>query len=440
MNPQEHAHLPTRRNLLLGAGALFAWPYVPKVWAASGRDPRFLVVVLRGGLDGLSAVMPVGDPQFAAIRSDFKLSPTHTPFRLDPLFSLNPAMPNLADLYAKREATLFHAVATPYRARSHFDAQQVLENGMTRASSGIDTGWLNRALSLIPKAKGIELRPTKALSVSATTPLILRGPAQVETWQPQTLPYAAADTLMRLQALYDDKDQALANALREGVQVDDFIASNPSMAAMGKQPLKGPNSFASAARAAASLMAPVTGPRIAVMNFDGWDTHSSQGPYEGRLAKNLASLDAGMAAIKEGLGASWAQTSVLIVTEFGRTVHVNGSSGTDHGTATVAFLVGGAVAGGRVIADWPSLKESALFEGRDLAPTTDLRAVMKGLLIDQFGFEEKVLSEKVFPGSEKAPGPSVVSGPSKEVATGCGGASRTRGGATLPTRSILTPT
>jgi uncharacterized protein (DUF1501 family) len=218
------------------------------------------------------------------------------------------------------------------------------------------------------------------------------------------MPYAAADTLMRLQALYDDKDQALANALREGVQVDDFIASDPSMAAMGKQPLKGPNSFASAARAAASLMAPVTGPRIAVMNFDGWDTHSSQGPYEGRLAKNLASLDAGMAAIKEGLGASWAQTSVLIVTEFGRTVHVNGSSGTDHGTATVAFLVGGAVAGGRVIADWPSLKESALFEGRDLAPTMDLRAVMKGLLIDQFGFEEKVLSEKVFPGSEKAPG------------------------------------
>lgn len=404
MNPQEHAHLPTRRNLLLGAGALFAWPYVPKVWAASGRDPRFLVVVLRGGLDGLSAVMPVGDPQFASIRSGFKLSPTHTPFRLDPLFSLNPAMPNLADLYAKREATLFHAVATPYRARSHFDAQEVLENGMTRSSSGVDTGWLNRALSLIPKAKGIELRPAKALSVSATTPLILRGPAQVETWQPQTLPYASADTLMRLQALYDDKDQALANALREGVQVDDFIASDPSMAAMGKQPLRGPNSFASAARAAASLMAPVTGPRIAVMNFDGWDTHSSQGPYEGRLARNLASLDAGIAAIKEGLGASWAQTSVLIVTEFGRTVHVNGSSGTDHGTATVAFLVGGAVAGGRVIADWPSLKESALFEGRDLAPTTDLRAVMKGLLIDQFGFEEKILSEKIFPGSEKAPG------------------------------------
>ena len=314
-----------RRRLLQAAGAtLFASPFVPRAWAAGSADQRLLVVILRGGLDGLGAIMPVGDPAFAALRADFQRPALANAPRLDGMFSLNPALTNLARLYGQKQALLFHAIATPYRSRSHFDAQEVLENGMPTSGTGIDTGWLNRALMEMQTAKGLQLKPRPSLAIAATAPLILRGAAPVESWQPQLLDYARTDTLERLTALYDARDPSLATALREGARVDAFLNDTPSMRGAQKQGPASVVGFPDAARSAARLMAAPDGPRIAVMNFDGWDTHMMESPYDGRLAKNLQALDLGIAALEQGLGGVWSNTAVLIVTEFGRTVHVNG--------------------------------------------------------------------------------------------------------------------
>lgn len=392
---------PSRRHLLKLAGAtLFASPHVPRAWAEGAADPRLLVIILRGGLDGLGAVMPLGDPAFAALRADFQSPALATAPRLDALFALNPVMGHLAGLYRRNQALLFHAIATPYRDRSHFDAQEVLENGMPKAGTGAQSGWLNRALGRMQAARGVRLAPRGALAVAATAPLILRGPAPVESWQPQVLDYAQADTLMRLEALYAARDPSLAAALREGARVDQFLNDTPATGRDARRRQAGSvGGFADAARSAARLMAAPDGPRIAAMNFEGWDTHMLQGPYDGRLAKNLQALDEGLAALEQGLGPAWAETSVLVVTEFGRTAHVNGSRGTDHGNGGIAMLVGGRVNGGRVAADWPGLAPAKLLDGRDLMPTADLRALLKGLLASQLGLDARVLDEEIFPGS-----------------------------------------
>jgi uncharacterized protein (DUF1501 family) len=157
--------------------------------------------------------------------------------------------------------------------------------------------------------------------------------------------------------------------------------------------------FAEAAGAAAKFLAQPDGPRIGALSFDGWDTHADEGAASGRLASLLGALDGAIAAVERGMGDAWNETVVAVVTEFGRTARINGTEGTDHGTATVALLAGGALKGGRVIADWPGVSEPALYEKRDLKPTTDLRAVLKGLLKDHVRVDEKALATAVFPGS-----------------------------------------
>jgi uncharacterized protein (DUF1501 family) len=157
--------------------------------------------------------------------------------------------------------------------------------------------------------------------------------------------------------------------------------------------------FAEAAGTAAKFLAQPDGPRVGALALDGWDTHYNEGIAQGRLAQLLGALDAALAAIKTGMGPAWRETVVAVVTEFGRTARINGTEGTDHGTATVALLAGGALKGGRVLADWPGLKGSALHENRDLKPTTDLRAVLKGVLKDHLRADDRALAENVFPGS-----------------------------------------
>lgn len=389
----------TRRGAIMTGASLFASPFIPKAWGNTSPDSRFLVIILRGGLDGLGTILPTGDPDFMRIRADFDSPHLADAHRLDGLFSLNPVLPNVARLYDRKEALFFHAIATPYRARSHFDAQEVLENGMPQSGTGTDTGWLNRGLSAMQPARGVKIAPRAALAVAATTPLILRGAAPVESWQPQVLSYAQADTVARLQSLYQARDMPLADALREGVRVDDFLNDAPLAGQARRMQAGTVGGFPAAASAAARLMAAPDGPRIAVMNFDGWDTHMMEAPYDGRLAKNLKALDGGIAALEKDLGPVWKDSAVLIVTEFGRTVHVNGSRGTDHGNGGIAMLLGGRVNGGRVVADWPGLSDKALFEGRDLMPTTDLRAVLKGLLAAQLDIGASTLADSIFPGS-----------------------------------------
>jgi len=394
-------HAPSRRELLLASGTLFAWAHLPKVALAEGRDPRLLVIVLRGALDGLAAVAPVGDPDWVSLRGDKALAlDGKTPARpLNSFFALNPAMPNLHRLYKAGAATIVHAAATPYRERSHFDGQDVLESGLARPGA-TDTGWLNRALATLQPAGRAGGRD--AFAVGPIAPLVVRGPAPVLSWTPRRLPPAGEDTMMRLLDLYRHTDPALARVLEERLGLA-TIARAGGMDGEQARPAAGPGQvrayFAESAGTAAKFLARPDGPRIGALAFDGWDTHADEGVMNGRLANLLGALDGALAAVETEMKEAWRQTVVAVVTEFGRTARINGTEGTDHGTATVALLAGGALKGGRVIADWPGLKVANLHDGRDLKPTIDLRAVLKGLLRDHLRVDEAALAAKVFPDS-----------------------------------------
>jgi len=392
------AHLtslvPSRRALLLGGASFAAWAHLPRfARAGDGRDPRLVVVILRGALDGLATVAPIADPDYAGLHGSIALTPDgpQAAAPLDSFFALHPAMPELARMYRAKQAAMIHAVATPYRDRSHFDGQDVLESGFA-GPGRVQSGWLNRALEALPRGE----RVMGGLAIGPTTPLVLRGAAPTLGWAPAALPQADDDTASRLVDLYRHRDPALALALSQGLQLEKV--------AFGDDIKRGPGTNNAAAmrmvaRGAAKLMAADDGPRIAALAFDGWDTHANEGGPVGRLAQLLGGLDGALAEFESGLGAGWRDTVMVVATEFGRTARINGTEGTDHGTATVALLLGGAVQGGRVIADWPGLKPASLYQDRDLAPTTDLRAVIKGVLQDHLGLSERVLANTVFPDS-----------------------------------------
>jgi uncharacterized protein (DUF1501 family) len=390
--------ITSRRGLLLGGASFAAWAYLPKfARAADGRDPRLIVVILRGALDGLATVAPVGDPDYAGLHGSIALTPEgpHAAVMLDSFFALHPSMPEFARMYKDKQAAIVHAVSTPYRDRSHFDGQDVLESGFA-GPGRVQSGWLNRALEALPKGD----RVMSGLAVGPTTPLVLRGAAPTVGWAPVALPQADDDTAMRLVELYSHRDPALGTALSQGLQLE--------KAALGDdmKPKPGAGGPAAAmrqvARGAAKLMAADDGPRIAALTFDGWDTHANEGGPIGRLALLLSGLDGALAEFQSGLGEGWRDTAIVVATEFGRTARINGTEGTDHGTGTIALLAGGAIKGGRVISDWPTLKPASLYEGRDLAPTTDLRTVIKGVLADHLGINERALAQTVFPDSAAA--------------------------------------
>ena len=396
MNHRESGRLlvTTRRALLLGGASFAAWAYLPKfARAADGRDPRLIVVILRGALDGLATVAPIGDPDYVALHGSIALSADgpHAATMLDSFFALHPSMPEFARMYRENKAAVIHAVSTPYRDRSHFDGQDVLESGYA-GPGRVQSGWLNRALEVLPKGE----RVTRALAVGPTTPLVLRGAAPTVGWAPVALPQADDDTAARLVDLYRHRDPALGVALSQGLQLEK-VALGDDM-----RPKPGINNMRVVARGAAKVMAADDGPRIAALAFDGWDTHANEGGPVGRLAQLLSGLDGALAEFESGLSGRWRDTVVVVATEFGRTVRINGTEGTDHGTGTIALLAGGAVKGGRVIANWPTLKPASLYEGRDLAPTTDLRAVIKGVLSDHLGISENALASSVFPDSAMA--------------------------------------
>src|SRR6188472_27333 len=400
-------HATTRRELLGGAGVLFAWPFLPKLARAEGRDPRMLTIILRGALDGLAAVAPVGDPDWVKLRGDkaFALDGKTPALPLNDFFALNPAMPNFLRMYKAGHATVVHATATSYRERSHFDGQDVLESGLPNPGRA-DTGWLNRALGgLEPEARVRHDR--RAFAVGPVTPLVVRGPTPVMSWTPARIQPASEDTMARLIDLYHHTDVELARAL-EGRRDLSILARSGDATVMAPTegrtlpqgfPAQVRAFFADAAGTAAKFLAREDGPRIGALAFNGWDTHVDEGADSGRLATLLGALDGALAAVEKNMGDVWPETVGTVVTEFGRTARINGTNGTDHGTGTVALLAGGALKGGRVIADWPGLKNTNLYEGRDLAATTDLRAVLKGLLKDHLRVNDQALAASVFPGS-----------------------------------------
>jgi uncharacterized protein (DUF1501 family) len=413
----EHDHL-SRRHLLAGTASLALWSLLPRAAIAGTRDPRFLTVILRGAVDGLALAAPVGDPAYAGLRGKLALprDGAGAGLPLDGFFALNSAMPYLHGLYQKREALILHAVATSYRARSHFDGQDVLESGLPGVAPS-DSGWLNRALAGLPQAGRAE--PMKGLAMGAVVPLVMRGQAPVLSWTPNAYSLPLRDqTIERLMDLYAHTDPKLARAFAEGLEIDKVGMTKVAAAApaatgttMGMQPASQPaqpggrpfRDLVETAERAAKFLTTDGGPRVGAISFDGWDTHANEGVITGQLANRFGGLDAAIRAFAEGMGAAWRETAVLIVTEFGRTARTNGTEGTDHGTGTVAILLGGAVKGGRMLADWPGLADANLHEGRDLKPTRDLRTVMKGVLRDHLGIPAGALATTIFPDSAKAP-------------------------------------
>jgi uncharacterized protein (DUF1501 family) len=383
-----------RRRFLVGAGALAASAAIPNVlFAHTGTSSRLVVVILRGALDGLAAVPPYGDPDYATLHRELAIAApgsTDGALALNNTFGLHPSLRYLHGRFAAGELIVFNAVASPYRDRSHFDGQNVLENGLAKPIGSAD-GWLNRALTALPPGSG--RAADRAVAISQNVPLILRGEAAVISKSPQVTPDADEDLLARLADLYSNDDwfsARLSEAVQTGKMVNDAGDSRV------------PDRVAAVARMAANLMRSDGGPQIAVIEAGGWDTHANQGGAKGILAARLGGLDKALQSLADELGPLWPQTAVLVVTEFGRTAAVNGTRGTDHGTGGCAFLVGGAVRGGQVIADWPGLGRSALIDNRDLKPTLDLRSVFKAVLDEHMRIDANTLAKRVFPDSSGA--------------------------------------
>jgi len=391
---QPRVYASTRRAFLAAGGAMFAWPFMTRfAGAAGGRDPRLVVLVLRGALDGLGVSPPLADPDYANLHGAIALSGSgeRAAFHLDGFFGLHPSMPGFARMWRAQNALIAHAVSTPYRNRSHFDGQDVLESGYP-APGRVDSGWLNRAVSLLPK--GERTQPARGLAVGALTPLVIRGPAPIVGWSLAEAPNYPGDLIDRIMALYDRTDPRLHEALSQGLGVDALARQMGQTSTGPGQAMRAP------ARGAARLLAADDGPRVAALVFDGWDTHANEGGPNGRLAQLLSGLDGAFEEFETGLGVAWKDTVIVAITEFGRTARVNGTLGTDHGVATAALLAGGAVRGGRVLADWPGLKDHELHEGRDLRATMDLRALLKGVLRDHLDLPAGTLANIVFPGSQ----------------------------------------
>ena len=383
-----------RRQLLqiAGGAALLngvGWPGL--ALANAGMQQRLVIVIQRGAMDGLGAVPPYGDAQYLARRQRLALpmpGETDGIVKLDQTFGLHPGLTFMASLWQQGELTIVPATSGGYRTRSHFDAQDLLETGRTQAS-GISAGWLNRALAAMPAPENQHL----GLSVGAEVPLTLRGVVPVANWQPPNLHEASPSLLAAMTRIYAG-DPLFAAALQEGIRAqslsDEVIGTTAPDA-------KGKGAFAVLASAAGRLLAAEDGPRIAVLEIGGWDTHVGQGTVKGRLAQALVQLDGGLAALKSSLGDAWRQTVIVCVTEFGRTVAPNGTNGTDHGTASMTFVMGGAVHGGKVAGDWVGL--GRLEENRDLRVATDIRSVLKGVLRDHAGLDAARLDGTVFPDS-----------------------------------------
>ena len=367
-----------RQILVAGSAGLLAAAFAPRMaFAKAATGKRFVFIIQRGAADGMGIVGPVGDPGFVGARGDLAADVANGP-KLDATFALHPAMARTAVLYGQGQALFAHAIASPYRDRSHFDGQNVLETGGASAYQVRD-GWMNRLLGVLPQ------EDARAIAVAAAVPLALRGPREVASYAPSSLPQASDDLLARVAMLYQGDAQLhglWSEAMATRALTSDLAHSGGADAA-------------ATGTLAAKLLTPDNGARVAMIETGGWDTHTGQ---RGRLAAQLKGLDAMIGALQAGLGPLWADTVVLVATEFGRTVAANGTGGTDHGQGTAAMLLGGGVRGGRVLADWPGLGQARLYEGRDLMPTASLDAFIAGAVAGHFGTDPARALATLFPG------------------------------------------
>ena len=397
-----------RRSFLLrgaafGCSAAASPLLTPVAFASAPWDNRLIVIILRGAMDGLDTVRPLGDGDWAGLRPNLAAAaePDLTGF-----FGLHPALAPLLPLWDKGEVGFAHAVSTPYRdKRSHFDGQDILEAGVASLDGGLRDGWLNRLMQTVP---GITAETAYALGREQL--LILTGDAPVSAWSPEARLRLSAQT-RRLIDLVQHDDPLFRAASTEAIAIVDAIAdsdaADATAATMANDPMmaaipQGGEHVKLAAFAAARLRGDT---RIASFSIGGWDTHQNQA---NGLARSLTALSDTILTLKSGLGPVWRKTGVICMTEFGRTARENGTKGTDHGTGGALIYAGGAVRGGQVIADWPGLAEADLYAGRDLLPTRDVRAHAGWMMRGLFGIERGLIEGAVFPGLDLGADPGII--------------------------------
>ncbi|MGR3709489.1 MAG: DUF1501 domain-containing protein [Alterinioella nitratireducens] len=397
----------TRRQMLaLGCSAAASPLITPVAFASLPTDHRLVVIILRGAMDGLDVVQPYGDPALARLRPGFDIGPDAGARDLDGFFALHPGLRDLWPLWQAGELGFAHAVSTPYRnARSHFDGQDLLEAGTGPGADARD-GWLNRLVQTIPGAT----RET-ALAVGRDEALILRGAAPTSDWSPAARLLLSPATSDLLAAVYHDDPLFQASfdeaQFLSGLLHGDFSEAEGDGMMAGMQDAMAGAGQAEAVNVIADFAAERlrAEARIASFSIGGWDTHRSQ---QGGLTRALGHLSTAILRLRAGLGPDWGQTTVLAMTEFGRTAAENGSGGTDHGTGSALIMAGGAVRGGRVLGDWPGLEEAALFDRRDLMPTRDIRAYAGWAMAGLFGTDRDALQGQVFPGLNLGADPGLL--------------------------------
>jgi uncharacterized protein (DUF1501 family) len=370
------------KTMCSGGIATFGFPVVS--FAQVRQSGRLVFVLLRGGFDGLAAVVPYGDPAYEGLRGplafqDGDLVP------LTPVFGLAPGLAPLREFWDRGELVALHAIAIPYRTRSHFDGQAILETGLDRPVGASD-GWLNRLLQIMPGERS-------GIAIASGMPRSMAGPHEVQTWSPTQLGAVTDEYLDRLAVLYR-ADGTLHNRFEAALQQQDLVGEEEMAGAGARR-----GGVTPLLKSAARILRQSTGPNVAAVEFSGWDTHANQGLAGGPLDRLLGQLAEGLVAFRAEMQDAWADTTVVVMTEFGRTARPNGSRGTDHGTAGAGFLIGPRVARSAVLADWPGLGDSALYEGRDLRPTLDTRAVLKAAVAGTFDLTG-AQADRIFPGSQ----------------------------------------
>jgi uncharacterized protein (DUF1501 family) len=369
------------RNMCYGGVATFGFPVVS--FAHVRQSGRLVFVLLRGGFDGLAAVVPYGDAAYRSLRGALAFDDTDL-VRLDDQFGLAPGLAPLKSFWDRDELVVLHAMAIPYRTRSHFDGQAILETGLDKPIGSSD-GWLNRLLQVMPGDRS-------GIAIASGMPRSMTGPFDVQTWSPTQLGAVEDEYLERLAVLYR-ADGTLHGRFEAAVQQKDVVGED-AMAGRGAQR----GGITPLMQAAARILKQRTGPNVAAVEFSGWDTHANQGLAGGPLDRLLNQLATGLEAFRTSMEDAWSDTTVVVMTEFGRTARPNGTRGTDHGTAGAGFVIGPHVARSAVIADWPGLHERALYEARDVTPTLDTRAVLKGAIAATFDLSS-AQADRVFPDS-----------------------------------------
>ncbi|KMK65796.1 DUF1501 domain-containing protein [Puniceibacterium sp. IMCC21224] len=398
------------RSALVGCSLAASPLMTPVSFAAAPGDNRLVVIILRGGMDGLDVVQPYGDPAFAALRGGPRPGTADGPIDLDGYFALHPALGPLLPMWRQGQLGFVHAVSTPYRdKRSHFDGQDLLEAGIPDLSGGLSRdGWLNRLLQHYPG-----LHSETAYAIGQENMAVIDGPAPVSRWSPEA-DLALTPQAVRLARRVMQDDPAFAAAMTQALALaesdGDAVAAPGgfdqmmSMVAEDRQNARKGNAETRIASFAADRLRGDS--RIATFSINGWDTHEQQARNLGKALDRLART---ILDLKEGLGDSvWNRTTVMAMTEFGRTARLNGTQGTDHGTGGLMILAGGAVRGGRVVSDWPGLSEADLYDRRDLMPTRDVRAHAGWILRSLYGLDTGLIENVVFPGLDLGTDPRLL--------------------------------